>query len=206
VVPAEHGPDPGKPRQLLVIGIAAGGASDVLQLVAASPDEIAARRECAACTTPDPAWAGPTWSTAIVHEKKTGLMMREANELVLEHDGRHLGIRLGIEMSGGGFHWWEWVQVEQLWAGPVCTAVRAAGYIGVTELAEDELSDPQRYNSGKWLHRHNWLIGEVYLQIFANGLVRATARHVNNRFVDQGRDLEMTAVRAQLLAVSSIFS
>ena len=59
-------------------------------------------------------------------------MMRETNELVLEHAGRRLGIRMGIELVDGGFHWWDWLQVEQLWTGPVCTAVRAAGYIPVT--------------------------------------------------------------------------
>jgi len=116
--------------------------------------------------------------------------MREVNELVIEHGGRQLGIRMGIELEDGGFHWWEFLQVEQLWSGPVCTAIRAAGYVGVTEVCEDEMFDPGRYNAGYWLHRHNWLHAEVYAQIFANGLVKVTARHINNRFFDQGRDLE----------------
>jgi hypothetical protein len=188
--PAKQGAGPGKPRQVLVMGIADGHAHDELDLVRAGDETIFAPQAFAAPATADLAWAGPRWRTAIVEEKKTGVLMREINELVLEHAGRRLGIRMGIELAGGGYHWWEWLQVEQLWSGLVCTAIRAAGYVGVTELGEDELFDPNRYNSGEWVHRHNWLFTEVYVQLFANGLARVTARHINNRFFDQGRDLE----------------
>lgn len=188
--PADHGAGPGKPRQVLVMGIADGNAPDELALVAAGAEAIVTPQTPAAAPTADPAWAGPAWQSAIVEEKKTGLSMHEINELVLEHAGRRLGIRLGIELTTGDFHWWEWLQVERLWTGPVCTAIRAGGYIGVTDVPEDELFDPQHYNVGYWLHRHNWLFAEVWAQIFTNGLVRVTARHVNNRFFDQGRDLE----------------
>jgi len=188
--PAGNGADPGKPRQLLLMGIAGGGAPDTLGLVPAEAGALVTPREFAAPATADAAWTGPRWSTAVVEEKKTGVLMREVNELALEHAGRRLGIRMGIALTGGGYHWWEWLQIEQLWSGPVCTAIRAAGYIGITELGEDELFDPKHYNAGEWVHRHNWLFAEIYLQLFANGLARVTARHVNNRFFDQGRDLE----------------
>jgi len=188
--PAEQGAGPGKPRQVLVMGIAGEGLPDPPGLAAANAGAIVNPQPCAAPATVDPAWTGPRWQSVIVEDKKTGVLMREVNELVLEHAGCRLGIRMGIELADGRFHWWEFLQVEQLWSGPVCTAVRAAGYVGITELGEDELFDPHRYNSGKWLHHHNWLFVEVYLQLFANGLVRVTARHVNNRFFDQGRDLE----------------
>jgi len=187
--PAEQGAGPGKPRQVLIMGIA-DAVPATLGLVPASADALVTPKACAAPATIDPAWSGPHWQTAIVEETKTGLQMREVNELVIEHAGRSLGIRMGIELVEGGYHWWEWLQVEQLWSGPVCTAIRAAGYIGVTDVSEDELFDPEKYNTGPWLHRHNWLFAEVYLQLFANGLARVTARHVNNRFFDQGRNLE----------------
>lgn len=188
--PLEHGSGPGGPRQLLVMGVAEDTVPDRLGLVPASNGAIAFPRPEAAPMTDIPGWTGPTWRCDVVEEKKTGLMMREVNELTIEYSGRRLEVRMGIELAGGEYHWWEWLQVEQLWSGPVCTAIRAAGYVGVTELSEEELFDPEKYNTGPWLHRHNWLFAEVYAQIFVNGLVRVTARHVNNRFFDQGRDLE----------------
>jgi len=188
--PAEGGMGPGKARQVLVMGIAEGGAPDALGLVPAGEDAVVIAAPASASATDDPGWAGPRWQSVVVEEKKTGVMMREVDELVIEHAGRRLGIRMGIELAGGGFHWWEWLQVERLWRGPVCTAIRAAGYIPVTAITEDELFDAGRYNAGYWLHRHNWLFAEVYAQLFANGLARVTARHVNNRVFDQGRDLE----------------
>jgi len=204
--PAAQGAGPGHPRQVRVLGIAEGGAPSTLGLVAAGDREIVTPQPFAAPATVDPAWGGPTWESVIVEEKKTGLQMREMNELVFAHAGRRLGIRLGIELTGGagilpagrrdacptggGYHWWEWLQVEQLWTGPVCTAIRAGGYIGVTDVAEEDLIDPKRYNAGYWFPRHNWLMAEVYAECFANGLVRVTARHVNNRFFDQVRRVD----------------
>ena len=188
--PADDGAGPGKPRQVLVMGVAGGNAPDELALAAASGAAIVDPHSPAAAPTADASWPGPKWRSTIVEEKKTGVMMREINELVLEHAGRRLGIRMGIELAAGGFHWWEWLQIERLWTGPVCTAIRAAGYIGVTDVPEDEMFDPKQYNAGYWLHRHNWLFAEVHARIFTNGLVQVTARHVNNRFFDQGRDLE----------------
>jgi hypothetical protein len=188
--PAESGTGPGRPRQVLVMGVSGESAPDVLSLAPADDRSVVRPEPVAAPATIMEGWSGPVWRATVVSEKKTGLLMREENELVFAHAGRGLGIRLGIEFADGGCHWWEWLQVEQMWAGPVCAAVRAAGYIGVTEVGEDELFDPRKYNAGPWLHRHNWLYAEVYAQVFVNGLVRVTARHINNRFFDQGRDLE----------------
>ena len=188
--PDAHGAGPGRPRQVLVMGVGDEAMPDHLKLTTAGSTALVTPRAVAAPVTSIPGWAGPTWRATVVEEKKTGLMMREINELELSHAGRQLGIRMGIALADGGYHWWEWLQVEQLWAGPVCTAIRAAGYIGVADIPEDELFDPKKYNTGPWLHRHNWLYAEIYAQVFVNGLVRITARHVNNRFFDQGRDLE----------------
>ncbi|NQU12126.1 hypothetical protein HQ590_15125, partial [bacterium] len=186
--PGPNGPD--LPRQLLVMGVSVSPVPDQLGLEAAPPATVVDVRSPRAAPTAADDWAGPRWSSLILEEKKTGITMREVNELVLEHDRRRLGIRMGIELKDGGHHWWEWIQIEQLWSGPVCTAIRVAGYIPVTAVSEEEVFNPQKYNSGYWLHRHNWLFAEVYAQVFVNGLVRVTARHVNNRFFDQGRDLE----------------
>ena len=188
--PGDRGP--GLPRQVLVMGTANAPLPDELSLMQAGAAAVVDARHSVAGPTAPATWAGPKWYSAIIEEKKTGLYNYEINELVLEHQGRKLGIRLGLELAEGGFHWWEWLQIEQLWAGPVCTAIRAAGYVGVKELTEEEIFSPNapRYGASYWFHRHNWLFAEVYAQVFVNGLVRVTARHVNNRFFDQGRDLE----------------
>ena len=122
--PADQG---SRPRQVLVLGLADGDASEELGLVAADPAAIVNPHAPAAAPQSEASWPGPTWRSTIVEEKKTGLLMREINELVLEYAGRRLGIRLGIEPVTGGFHWWEWLQIERLWTGPVCTAIRAGG-------------------------------------------------------------------------------
>lgn len=187
--PAEEGSGPGEARQVLVMGIADDGAPETVSL-AVVEESVCVTPRATAAATPDPQWAGPTWQAAILDEKKTGVHMREVNELVLAHGGRRVGLRLGIELADGGFHWWEWLQVEQLWSGPVCTAMRAAGYIGVTTIDDEDLLRLDTKDPDSWFHRHNWLYAEVYAMVFANGLVKVTARHINSRFFDQGRDLE----------------
>jgi len=165
---------PGQPRRVLLLAASK----------AALPDTIGLTADCAC----GQAWTGPLWDVAVVSSKKTGLMMSEVNELVLSHNGRRLGLRLGVQLADRT-RWWEWLQVEELWSGPVCKAIRAAGYVGIVEVTEEEWCDPDRYNHGEWYHKHNWLFVEVYARLFANGLVQVWARHVNNRIYDQGRDL-----------------
>jgi len=168
---------PGLPRRVLLLGIGDRPLQETIGLRRATSHEGGA---------PQP---GPAWELRTVHKKKTGIEMREVNELLFRYTGRELALRMGIRLADRT-RWWEWVQVEELWAGPVCRAIRAGGYIGVLELPEDQLFDPVKYNSGPLFHKHNWLFAEVYALLFANGLIRVTARHVNNRFFDQGRDLE----------------
>ena len=40
------------------------------------------------------------------------------------------------------------------------------------------------------LHRHNWLSGDLFVRLHANGVCEVFARHVNSRYVDDGADLE----------------
>lgn len=175
-------------KQALVMGIGATG--ETASLVQANASNVVEVDRPMASASSGADRRGPGWRSAVVEEKKLGLSMREVNELNLSFGGRSVGLRMGVELAEGGHHWWQWMQVEQLWTGPICTAVRAAGYIAIKEVSEDEMFEPSRYNRGDWLHRHNWLVGEVYALIFTNGFMRVTARHVNNRVFDQGRDLE----------------
>lgn len=192
--PGENGPD--LPKRLLVLGTSEQTLPGEIGLqvgeaVAVTPGGYAQPyRGASGGTAMSGEWPGPRWQVTILEEKKTGLVMRETNELVLTHHGREIGLRMGIQLDGEpGLRWWEFVQVEELWAGPVCRAIRAGGFIGIEEITDEEWTNPTRYNYGEWFHKHNWLHAEIYALIFANGLVKITARHVNNRFFDHGRDL-----------------
>jgi hypothetical protein len=193
------GPDgPAEPRRLLLFGLSdeplpAELGLRIAEPVPVTPGGYAQPVRGASGATVDGAgteWGGPRWELTIIDQKKTGLVMRETNELVLTHDMRELGLRMGVRLEGEpGLRWWEFVQVEELWAGPVCRAIRAAGYIGIEEITDEEWCNAERYNYGEWFHKHNWLHAEIYALLFANGLVKITARHVNNRFFDHGRNL-----------------
>lgn len=198
-VPVAWHPGPGAPKRLLLFGVSAEPLPDELGLrageaVQVTPGGYAQAERGASGGKVDGAsaeWPGPRWALTILDEKKTGLVMRETNELVFTHDGRELGLRMGIQLDGEpGLRWWEFVQVEELWSGPVCRAIRAAGYIGIVDITDEEWTSAEKYNFGPWFHKHNWLHAEIYALVFANGLVKITASHVNNRFFDHGRNLE----------------
>ncbi|NQU11159.1 hypothetical protein HQ590_10240 [bacterium] len=137
-------------------------------------------------------FTGPTVACRIVSKKSTGVLLREVNELELAYGEARVGLRLGLSHAGTP-HWWEWVTVEQLWTGPLCQAIRVGGFIEVGQMQEEELMAHggviESITAGLY-HKHNWLRGELYALLFANGVVQLTCRHVNNRLFDQGRDLE----------------
>jgi len=133
-------------------------------------------------------WAGPTWETRVLDHNYMGVINWETGELVLRHGEREIGLRLGLLREDGEPMWWEWLQVEELWAGPACRAIRAAGYASAMRLTQDH-PDVTGPPPSLWTHKHHWLLCEVYALLFANGVVHVTARHVNNRLYDYGRDV-----------------
>jgi len=115
------------------------------------------------------------------------------NELTLSNGKRTLGVRVGLRWKGE-LHWWEWVRLEKLWSGPVVTAYRAAGCIEVVPITLENFTLKTEPNPNKailkspWLHYQDWITGEVYLQVFANGVVQFYCRHINGHRFDEGRD------------------
>ncbi len=176
---------PGAPRQVLLLGIRDGLAPSRATLATGG---VLVPHAPGPPVSPTDEWQGPRLDVEIVSRKKTGLVMREVNELSVAANGREIGLRMGLRHENA-WRWWQFVRLEQLWAGPVCRAYRAAGYIGVEEVDDEFFVEAIKTNTGHWLHRHNWLLGELYLLVFANGLVRITARHLNNRMVDKGQEL-----------------
>lgn len=165
----------GDPRRLLVT---ASGDSDL-------PRELSLT---AGADQGDAQWQGPTWETRIIEHSYVGTINWEVGELVLRHGEREIGLRLGLQPTEGAPMWWEWLQVEELWATPACRAIRAAGYASAMRLTPEH-PDVVNHRPCKWTHRQHWLFCEVYALLFASGVVQITARHVNNRLYDEGQDV-----------------
>jgi len=136
-------------------------------------------------------FAGPEVSCRIVSKKNTGVVLSEVNEACIRFGSETLGLRMGLRHAGE-LKWWEWVRIEELWSGPLCKAVRMGGFIEVEHFGDDYLATLENEIQSRALHYHNWLRGEVFALLFANGVVRLTCRHINNHLFDHGRDLEDT--------------
>lgn len=140
--------------------------------------------------TPLPPPAGmPRLELVSVERKTQGLLMRDVGELRLHGPRGWIGIRLGLESEYGAIDW-EWVTASRLWAGPVCESWRVSGYIGIRPERDEELLPGGRAGKPAHLHRHAWLRGDVHLLLFAGGVARIEARHINNRFFDRGGSLK----------------
>lgn len=143
----------------------------------------------AATETPDSLPATPEAQCRIITKKNTGIILTEVNEVVISFGEKELGLRLGLR-HGGENHWWEWVRIEELWSGPLCRAIRIGGFIEVEPSNDEMFLDLKEQKQIRSVHQHNWLRGEVYALMFANGVIQLTCRHVNNHLFDHGQDLE----------------
>jgi len=166
---------PGKVRRQLMFGLSDGPI----------PDEV----PVAGQSTASGAYAGPLVACHIVRKINTGITLYEVNQADITYGGKTIGLRMGLRHAGE-YKWWEWVRVEELWSGPVCKAVRMAGFIEVEHFDDAYLATLDGEIHSKALHLHNWLRGEVFAILFSNGVVHLTCRHINNHLFDHGRDLE----------------
>jgi len=123
-----------------------------------------------------------------LHKDYKSLLPQHSAELVLTHGAVQLGVRMGLRWRNE-LHWWEWVRIEPLWSNPVVSAFRIGGVIGVVPVkAEEVFPDRTNIRKSEWLHRQNWVRGDIYLLSFANGAVQFYCRHVNNHQFDEGRE------------------
>jgi len=170
---------PGLPRRQLIFGLANSCIPEKIRLVQGRKI--------------DNRYSGPDASLKIVREKKTGITFYEEDEVVFSMGKKQLGLRIGL-IHEGEYHWWEWLRIEELWSGPVCKAIRIGGFIARHRTTEEELKEINLFTRPaalhKLLHVHDWLRGEAYILMFANGVIHFTCRHVNNHLFDHGRDLE----------------
>ncbi len=147
-----------------------------------------------------PSYTGPnsrvSVSIPIVH-KDHGMMPHEVGELRFAAGKKSFGLRMGVRWRDE-IHWWEWLRMETLWSGPLVTAYRIGGCIEIVPLTFDDIVKKDEKTPGaaiiksNWLHRQDWLLGEVFVLCFANGVVQLTCRHVNNHRFDEGREQQET--------------
>ncbi|MBD3292332.1 MAG: hypothetical protein GF393_05375 [Armatimonadia bacterium] len=166
----------------------AGAPRRVLVAIADEGDLPARLRPTLGAGSEEGDWAGPEWETRVLDRDYTGAINWETGELVLQHGDAEIGLRLGLEREDDEPMWWEWLQVEELWSGPACRAIRVGGYVSAMRLTDDH-PDVVDHRPTKWTHRQHWLFCEVYALLFANGVVQVTARHVNNKLYDYGQDV-----------------
>ena len=165
------------------------GAPRRLIVTVSGSEELPAELRPARGAAPDEGeWTGPEWEVRVLEHNYAGTINWEVDELVLRHGEREIGLRPGLLREDGERMWWEWLRVEEQWAGPACRAIRAAGYASAMRLTRDH-PDVAGHRPSLWTHRHHWLLCEVYALLFANGVVHLTVRHVNNRLYDYGRDV-----------------
>ena len=169
-------PDGGEPRRQLVT--VAGDAE--------LPAEIGLAGAPAAAAGD---WTGPQWEVRILESNYLTALNWEVNELVLRQGDKEIGLRVGLLTDADGPMWWEWLRVEELWSGPACRAIRACGYASAFRLTADH-PDIKDVQCPIWTHQQHWVFCELYVLLFANGVVHVTARHVNNHLYDGGRDLQ----------------
>ena len=167
------------------------GARDVVRrqlMFAISGAELPASFPVGPAPSASAPYAGPEMTCRVVSKKNVGVELSEVNEVDISFGGQSIGLRAGLR-HGGECHWWEWVRIEELWSGPLCKAVRAAGFIEVQHFGDETYRELKSMAAAPNMHVHNWLRGEVYALMFANGVVHLTCRHVNNHLFDDGRDL-----------------
>lgn len=124
----------------------------------------------------------------IVDENLTRLLPYKVGEVEFRSRNRSLALRMGIRWKNE-YHWWQWLRLEELWAGPLVKAVRIGGFIEVEQAKLSEFRRKENQLGGRWLHFHNWLFAEIFALCFANGVVQIAARHINNHRFDEGREL-----------------
>lgn len=149
------------------------------------PEEIPVTTE-GGCSGP---YRGPEMSCRILEKKNVGIVLEEVNEAAFAFGKVTFGVRMGLRHAGE-IKWWQWVRSEELWSGPLCKAVRAGGFIEVEHFGDEYLERCKNVMRSRSAHFHNWLRGEVFALMFANGVLHLTCRHVNNHLFDHGRDLE----------------
>ncbi len=171
----------GGPRRLLCMGAVTGGPKAPAQLT------LEAARGAHTPVLPEA-------SLDKIDESTEGIYYRERHRLTISWNGRRIGVALGLR-RGEAFHWWEACRLVETGESAGCRVIRVGGCIAAEEMPPTMPPGQTGYNH-PFLHRHNWLNGELYARLHANGGVELELHHINGRMVDDGADLKVVPVVA----------
>ncbi len=111
---------------------------------------------------------------------------------------RSVLLALGMRV-GSAVHWWENCRLVTVAETPACRVVAMSGAIPHTKVELDHFTQYPGFTD-PYLHKHNWVYGQIYARLHANGVCEIFARHINSKYVDRGGDL---ADAVPLLGMSS---
>lgn len=114
--------------------------------------------------------------------------MWENHLLQISYGGKTVELVLGLR-TGDSIHWWEACNMVVLEETPTCRVVEMGGNIPVERMTLDMLKEDPGFTN-RFLHRHNWLNGHMYVRLHANGVCEVFAHHINSKFYDDGLPLK----------------
>lgn len=164
----------------------------------ASPRRLLVTAQATACMAPeklsvtrvagDTGTAPPAADTVLIEDSGEPLFLWESHALRLQHDGRSVELVMGLRTKGE-VHWWEAARLLSVEETPTCRIVEMGGAI---PLVRNGLAEWQADTSleNPFLHKHNWLNGNLTARLHSNGVCEIIARHTNSRCVDDGLPLE----------------
>ena len=136
---------------------------------------------------PAPADAPPSADAPLVMSSPDFLFPWETHALRIEWAGRRFELMLGLR-THGEFHWWQCCRLIIRQDTPSCRVVEMGGAIPHI-LETQAMIEKQKGFAYPLLHKHNWINGQVYARLHANGVCEFFARHINSKFFDDGLTL-----------------
>ncbi|MEU6411999.1 hypothetical protein [Microbispora sp. NPDC046933] len=111
----------------------------------------------------------------------------ERSLLRLRLGNRSVALAMGLR-TGGEVHWWEGCRLVVHAESAEELVVEMGGAVPHHVVSAAAHAGLGTYGN-PYLHRHNWLTASLFVRAHRNGVCEVVARHVNGRFVDDGREL-----------------
>ncbi len=134
-----------------------------------------------------PATPTPTTEMELIARAPRKFFIWEQHGLRIDWGDQSVLLALGMHVDDT-VHWWENCRLVTVAESPVCRTVMMSGAIPSHKVNLDHFSRHHGYTD-PFLHQHNWIYGQIYARLYANGVCEIFARHINSRYVDLGQDL-----------------
>jgi hypothetical protein len=116
-----------------------------------------------------------------------GFLYWERHFLKIAWGGQWVGLAMGMRVAGE-VHWWEYCNLVVRAESPTCREVEMGGVIPYQIVSAEQMKS-YAGKDNPFIHRHNWLNGNIYARLHANGVCEVYAHHINAQSADDGRDL-----------------